>query len=264
MKDDMQQKRQTWPFRLGCTSYVYPADLLPNAEKCAPLFDDIEVVLFESVDSSNMPSAEVIHGLAKLSREHGNTYTIHFPIDKKAASPDSVERSRYCEQMAKILTLVEPLDPYAYILHLEGIGPDADARARSRWLMDAAESCAFLSAHMGRDAHKVAVENLACPYEWHLPLTKEYGFSLCLDIGHLWRYGADWSAACEALLPQTRVIHLHGWDGTNDHESLKKMDKGILSTLCKHYLKEYDHVLTLELFNESDTFESLRLMEELW
>jgi sugar phosphate isomerase/epimerase len=260
----MTTKKVTWPFRLGCTSYVYPADLLPNVEKTAPLFDDIEVVLFESVDFSNMPSLETIQRMSDLSREHGTSYTIHFPIDKKAGSPDAHERSLYCEQMAKILDLTMPLDPFAYIFHLEGVAPDAGAPEQSRWLADSAETCAYLAGLMGRDAFKVAVENLAYPLEWHLPLVNEFGFSLCLDIGHLFRYGAEVEPVMEKLLPLTRVIHLHGWDGKQDHVSLKKMDESLVDGLLNRQLRNYDNVLTLEVFSESDTFESLEVMERLW
>jgi hypothetical protein len=89
----MTEKKIKWPFRLGCTSYVYPADILPNAEKTAPLFDDIEIVLFESVDAGNIPSLETVQRLSELSREHGTSYTVHLPIDKKAGSADAKERS---------------------------------------------------------------------------------------------------------------------------------------------------------------------------
>jgi len=35
-------------FRLGSTSYVYPADLVTNARQLAGRVDDIELVLFET------------------------------------------------------------------------------------------------------------------------------------------------------------------------------------------------------------------------
>ncbi|MCX7010033.1 MAG: hypothetical protein NTY53_22795 [Kiritimatiellaeota bacterium] len=35
-------------FRVGVTSYVYPADILPNVERLAGRVDDVELVLFES------------------------------------------------------------------------------------------------------------------------------------------------------------------------------------------------------------------------
>jgi sugar phosphate isomerase/epimerase len=166
--------------------------------------------------------------------------------------------------MAGILDLTLPLDPFAYILHLEGVSPDADASEQSRWLLDSAETCAYLAGQIGRETYKVAVENLAYPPEWHLPLVSEFGFSNCLDIGHLFRYGADLEVTLESLLPSTRVIHLHGWDGSQDHVSLKKMDARKIDDLLNLRLKNYDNVVTLEVFNESDTFESLEVMERLW
>ena len=41
------------PFRLGTTSYIIPADILPNVRYLADKVDDIELVLFEADDYSN-------------------------------------------------------------------------------------------------------------------------------------------------------------------------------------------------------------------
>src|SRR5512139_1339394 len=55
---------QTYPFRLGTTSYVIPADILPNARYLAGKVRDIELILFEVDDGpNNLPSPEVIEEL---------------------------------------------------------------------------------------------------------------------------------------------------------------------------------------------------------
>ena len=44
---------------------MYPADILPNVEAMKNRVDDIELVLFESPDHSNIPGQEVIDELAR-------------------------------------------------------------------------------------------------------------------------------------------------------------------------------------------------------
>lgn len=44
-------------FRLGSTSYVWPADILPKVRQLGPRVDDVELVLFEVEGNSNLPDA---------------------------------------------------------------------------------------------------------------------------------------------------------------------------------------------------------------
>jgi len=46
-----------YPFRLGTTSYVIPADILANVRHLAGKVQDVELVLFEVDDGpNNLPS----------------------------------------------------------------------------------------------------------------------------------------------------------------------------------------------------------------
>ena len=52
---------QTYPFRLGTTSYIIPDDILPNARFLADKVDDIELVLFEVDDGpNNLPTPQTL------------------------------------------------------------------------------------------------------------------------------------------------------------------------------------------------------------
>ena len=57
-----------FPFKLGTTSYIYPAPILPNVMRLAPFLDEIELVLFESSCEDNLPGKDQIHRLKELSR----------------------------------------------------------------------------------------------------------------------------------------------------------------------------------------------------
>jgi hypothetical protein len=71
-----------YPFRLGTTSYVLPADILPNVRFLAGKVQDVELVLFEVDDGpNNLPPPHVIAELAALAEAHALTFTVHLPLD---------------------------------------------------------------------------------------------------------------------------------------------------------------------------------------
>ncbi len=253
-----------YPFRIGCTSYVYPDDIVPNVEAMGPIVDDIEVVLFESGEHSNMPNAQVIERLGTLALQHDLSYTIHFPIDKKAGARDISERYCFVEQIRRIVEVCEPLHPFGYILHLEGVDFMSRQADIMTWRTAANEVCYHVAAIDGLDPARVCVENLGYPAEWHLEIVERYGFSLCCDIGHLWANAIDnWAQLCAFYLPRARVVHLHGVHNFRDHLSLAKTDRRSLEE-CIAQFEAYRGVVTLELFSASDTFESLNIMSEIW
>ena len=105
-------------FRLGVTSYVHPADIIPNVEAVAPFVDDVELVFFESEEHSNLPSAQDIRTLGELAGAHDLTYTVHFPIDKALGSPSPAERETLLAQILRIADLCRPLQPYLSLIHI--------------------------------------------------------------------------------------------------------------------------------------------------
>ena len=56
-----------FPFRLGTVSYIIPDDILPNVRYLADAVDDIELVLFESDELSNIPDEAAIAELADIA-----------------------------------------------------------------------------------------------------------------------------------------------------------------------------------------------------
>ena len=236
-------------FRLGTTSYVHPADVLPNVEALCGQVEDIELVLFESDDVSNLPTPAVVGRLAALADAGGHTYTIHF----------AAERAALRGQMLRILERTRPLRPYACILHLEGIGPAADAARVRQWQRDVDGEIARLLDAGGARPELFCVENLGYPFEWCAPAIEKHGLAVCTDIGHLWRYGADVEAHFRAWLPRTRVVHLHGERGGRDHLALGRADSARLDAALRA-LGGYSGVVTLELFDYAAVLDSLGVL----
>src|SRR5512147_404336 len=107
----------TYPFRLGTTSYIIPADILPNARYLAGKVQDIELILFEVDDGpNNLPSPQVIEELSQIAREHDMTYTVHLPLDLKLGD-DGSERDQSLVKAQRTIECTRGLNPRACVLH---------------------------------------------------------------------------------------------------------------------------------------------------
>jgi hypothetical protein len=96
--------------------------------------DDIELVLFESKDLSQVPSAETVRELKQAAIYQDLTYTVHLPIDIHTGDAEENERRRAVETCRRTIDRLEPAEPFAYILHLacdqRGAKPSTDL---ARW-----------------------------------------------------------------------------------------------------------------------------------
>ena len=249
--------QRAWPFRLGTSSYILPADILPNVEYLAPLVDDIELVLFESDEVCNFPDRATVERLRALAEEFDLTYTVHFPLDLDLGHPDPEARRRSLDLCLRVRETVALLAPCGYLLHLPG-PTDAD---RAAWLSRLRESLEGLLA-AGLPAERLCVETLAYPFAWLAPLLEAYPLSVCLDIGHILLGGYDLREYLSAYMPRCRVVHLHGILDGIDHKDLTGLDpadlRAVLQAASAHHPE--DRVVTLEVFSQPDFLKSLEVL----
>ena len=244
-------------YRLGSTSYVWPADILPNVRRLGPWVDDVELVLFEVKDASNLPDAEMVAELNALAGKHDLTYTVHMPLDLTLAHPPSLQKARM------VIECCHELSPWAYVLHLDGrdVEGEPDAATLGRWRASARQALEDLVELVG-DPTVLCLENLEnYRPDAFFPLLDDMGVSLCVDVGHLWLTGREPVQFLTQNLAHTRVIHMHGI-GERDHQSLTLQGFSrvapVLNLLAWH---GYDGVLTLEVFGRTDFFSSRELVE---
>lgn len=259
--------KNRFPFRFGTTSYIIPADIIPNVEYLKDKVDDIELVLFESDEFSNLPSAADMQRLASLAGEHDLTYSVHLPLDVYLGHPDSGERKRSVGKCRRIAELTEILPKSAYVLHFEA-GPGVDingfSEAEMRLFVDSLhDSSAMLLDRMPVEPSSICVENLNYPYELVMPVVEEYGFSVTLDVGHLEYYGFPTEAYLQRYLSRAGVLHMHGTREGKDHNSLSGMNPRVLDMVMQALQDDprSDRVFTLEIFSEEDFADSSRVME---
>lgn len=249
-------------FRLGTTSYIYPADILPNVRRLAGMVEDVELVLFEMPEASNLPDAKTVVELQRIAALHGLSYTVHLPLKLQLGAEDerwasSVEKAR------RVILATRPLEPWAYIVHLNVVHP----MSYDRWWRRCVLALEILAQEAGKP-ELLSVENLEnCSLEMLMPVLDAAPVSLCLDVGHLWLAGLDPSPALRAFLKRTRVVHLHGVN-LRDHKSLSWVPAESLRAVLEEMLRQgYEGVVTLEVFSVEDFFSSWErvrsLLEEL-
>ncbi len=254
----------SFPFRLGTSSYIIPADIIPNVRALAGIVDDIELVLFETEEFSNLPDADTIDTLRVLAKEHELSYTVHFPLDVSLCDSNEECREKSVEQCRRIIDCTRPLDPFAFIVHCNEDSPEGEfpSRDMETWLKQAHRSFGELSSCVD-DPKCFAVETLRYPLHTLETPIREHGFSVCLDIGHLLLNSYSIEEHYRKYWDITRVIHLHGIIDGKDHASLKGLDKQVLEILL-NLLKTTaasERVLTLEIFSESDFIHSMEILE---
>jgi sugar phosphate isomerase/epimerase len=259
--------KQRYPFRLGTTSYILPDHILPNVRFLAPLVDDIELVLFESAEHSNMPGPADIETLRQLALAHDLSYTVHLPLDIELGHHDRTRRLHSVEQCRRVVELTRPLAPFAWILHLSHpAGPDPiPDHDRARWLGALAEATAAL-ADVFPDPFRCCVETLSYPFGWVEDIVNGRGFSVCFDVGHLLLRGTPLAEAWQRLGDRTRVMHLHGVRGRTDHTDISALAPDVLSLLWSA-LRRTEHgtrAVTLEVFNRHDFERSVETLAAAW
>jgi sugar phosphate isomerase/epimerase len=256
-----------YPFRLGTSSYIIPDDILPNVRYLAGKVEDVELVLFESDEFSNLPSPEVIAELVELAAEHGLTFSVHLPLDVYLGSPDRAERERSAGKCRRIIDLTEALPKSAFVMHFEaGRGVDINAFSkteRQRFADNLADSARMLLDGCGHPPELFCAENLNYPFELVWPVIEEYGFSVTLDVGHLEFYGFPTAEYLERYLSRARVLHMHGTTEGRDHNSLAFMRSEALDMVVDALRREPGEpkVFTLEIFSEADFLSSCETLE---
>ena len=251
------------PYRLGTTSYIIPDEIIPNVEFLGPQVDDIELVLFESDEFSNLPDAETVAGLQALAGAHSLTYTVHLPLDADLGRTDEAERRRSVAKCARVIDLLAPVEPFAYIVHFhEEPALGGAARPASAWLAALRRSMGELRGCVA-DPELLCVETLTYPFAWVEPIVAEFGASICLDVGHVLLAGEGLEGYLDRYLMRTRVVHLHGIREGKDHRDIGGLPEELLRTLLARLRgdAERERVVTLEVFDRADFEASMRILE---
>lgn len=256
-------------FAIGATSYTIPADIVANARFiCSEMHDkvqDMELVLFESEETSSFPDKESIIALADIAERNKMTYTVHLPYDLSLGSDSPAA----VEQICNAVSLTRSLPVHAYILHLM---PEDEkpfpARDIPAWQSRCKENVKRILQRTALPSRLLCVENLSYSFSYVTDIVEELDLGVAIDMGHLFKYDMYSTSLVARMLERARVVHMHGVDSAgHDHIGLDKLDKASLRLFLrdlKLYSRPRTLVLTMEVFSEDDLRSSLKtLMEEL-
>jgi len=205
-----------FPFRIGTTSFIYPAGYAQNVAMLGPFLDEIELLFYESVHENSLPSADEIQELKNLADGLNLSFNIHLPIDIFLGDPNPSVRMHGVDTLKRIFERTRPLSPTTNTLHLvqrENISREDSFKKwhdSIRWSMERL---------IGKDIHgrDLSVENLFYPFDMVEAVIHEFHLSVCLDIGHLVMVDADIEKAFDSWPEKTAIVHLHGVKNQQDH-----------------------------------------------
>jgi sugar phosphate isomerase/epimerase len=259
----MKSFKGLFPFKLATTSYIYPDHILPNVAMLAPFFDEIELVLFESTGLDNDPDQAEMKGLMDLSLSRGVRYHVHLPIDVYLGDRDEEVRRQGVSTVRNVMERTLCLNPSLYTLHFE----IRNSHGRKETDIDAWRKRLTRSVQeivkWEIEPNHVAIETLEYPFEWIEDIINEFGFSICFDIGHLLIREQNLQAYFKRYGDNISIIHLHGFEGGNDHLGIDRLNREILGFVIS-WLRGFTGILSIEVFSYDHLTRSLEILEKEW
>ncbi len=255
-----------FPFRAGTTSYVLHDEednLIRNADFLKDRFDRIQLLFFSMAYCEEIMCARVMDSLSAMKRESGVEYSVHLPLDLDLLNPDPGARESSAAFIARLVRATAPWDPEVYVLHV-GAGSDfeplpvrLDDATRARF--DAALEAVARAAR----ADSIFVENTHYDLTYFADIIEARGFGVCMDVGHLMRCGHDIARFTKRFDGRIGEVHLHGFDGAEDHIGLSRTDPARLGAIIE-FLRGYRRSLTMEVFNQEDLLDTLACLEDFF
>jgi sugar phosphate isomerase/epimerase len=231
--------------------------------RLAPSFDEIELVLFESENQDNIPNNMQIKRLMELSLLYRVGFNVHFPIDIFLGDESEKVRTNGIFIVKMVIERTLCLNPSTYTLHLDLRKKNGqDELDIENWRRRIVQSLEEI-VECGMKSNSISIENLGYPFEWIDDIVKRFGFSICLDIGHILTHEEDLCFYLERYLSNAPIIHLHGFQEGIDHLGINRLPEVSLQLILSH-LYEYKGIVSIEVFSIEDLQRSLTILEEKW
>ncbi len=242
-----------YPFRLGTTSFIYPADYVTNVRRLAPRLDEIELLLFES---DHLPSYHEISELLTLAQDQDTTFNVHLPMDISMGDPSERRRAKSVGDIARAIERVAPLAPTTHTLHLTCNGRSMDSESVHAWQNRSTESTAKLLQVAQIPSRNISVETLDFAPQWLAPIVSDLDLAVCVDVGHVIRYGYDLPTVLRLYADRITIIHLHGVNQGQDHHAIVHLEPDIQRLLAR-FLINFSGSLSIEVFSSDRLDQSL-------
>jgi adenosylcobalamin phosphodiesterase len=251
--------KRRYPFRLATTSFIHPADYADNVRRLAPLLDEIELLFLES---RHLPGRNQISELRELAGALDITYNIHLPMDISLADPSATVRSQSRDAVLRALEQTASLMATCSTLHVTYQEPDTHPDTVLAWQQLAIGSLTRLLARMPGLAGPVCVETLDFPPDWLAPMVSQLDLPVCVDVGHIIRFGFDLQDTLDLFSGHIGQFHLHGATIGRDHRALNDLSAESRSRVAS-VLKSFHGSVCLEVFSYQDLVDSMTCLAEM-
>jgi sugar phosphate isomerase/epimerase len=257
----LKSYKNRYPFKLGCPSFIYQDDYVPNVEKLAPFLDEIELLFLESAFFQNNDAKSTVAELASLAKQFEITYNIHLPTDISISDPDHRIQHKAVHALQKTIDITSSLFPSTFTLHIPYLQEKKDKEHVKRWQEDVFNGLKQLLSS-GIDSKSISVETLDYPFEWIDKIIDDFNISVCIDTGHLMMHGFDCNRVYGKHEKRTPIIHLHGIKKTKDHLPIDRLSHKQMDSLLL-ILKQFTGVVSLEVFSYRYLQDSLIFLEKI-
>lgn len=248
-------------FRVATTSFIYPADYITNVRRLSPVVDEVELLFFESQPDS-LPSEEELNQLAVMGNDLALTYNVHLPLDIDILTPPKHGQHTTVHRMADIIKWVGILNPTTLTLHLSCTLSKPLKNDILAW-QKKTETVLYELLDVSRiDSRQISIETLHYPPHWFAPIVNELNFAVCLDVGHVLRYGYDLEQVIDDYASRISIIHLHGVKYGQDHRSLLWLDRRSREIMVP-FLMEFCGSVSIEVFSIEKLNTSLTELEQM-
>ena len=255
------------PFRLGTTSYIIPDGLEQNLRWLAGHVEEMQLVLFETPELSNIPTKTEAKNLKTLADDLGMTLTVHLPASIELGDAETSCRRRSAELFRRTVEATLPLGPLLWVFHIVGSEQFTSLAAIDSGELETqtARAAESLSGLMGLfdDSRRLAIENVLTHFTIEPPFIREFDTSVCIDVGHLHCYGQDVSEHLSRWLPRCSCVHIHGTNAVGkDHSSLGCMGREQIAYVLRRLRTAgYKGSFILEIFGEEDFAGSIEALK---
>jgi adenosylcobalamin phosphodiesterase len=253
--------KRRFDFRLCAPSFVYPAGYAENVRRLGPFVDEIELLLFES-RSESLPSRSEFSALISSAQQFDFSYHVHLPLDLQLGAASQIRRNHDVRRLIEIIDLVRPLCPATHTLHLTSLGKCLSDVQIGQWQERTLQSLDRMLRATRMAPGRFTIETLDYPPQWFAPIVDRLGLMICVDVGHVLKYGWGLQSVMREFGPKIDVIHLHGMADGQDHLALDHLASTERAFL-QSYLQTYKGAVSLEVFCFERLARSLDVLDRM-
>jgi sugar phosphate isomerase/epimerase len=257
----MKNYKNKFPFKIGTTSYILHAkkdNIIKNINFLKDKFDKIQLLLFGKDYLDIFLNSYILNYLQEVKKNYSIEYSIHLPIDLELLNDSLGQINKSLDIIYQIIEKTVNLKAKEYILHIDKYKKQVELNKNN--FKNFKKVCKLIKNRMANPEY-FYIENTNYDLTYFKDIILENGFSVCLDIGHLFNYKQDFSIFISSFNKVIKEMHIHGIKNGKDHLSLNKLDKKYIKLLI-NYLTNYKKSVTIEVFNKSDLIKSLKFLKK--